>query len=69
MISEKQKPTEYGFGAKTEPSEIMEGINLEEKTVVITGGYSGIGLETSRALVNAGANVIAPARRKDIASK
>jgi len=69
MISEKQKPTDSGFGAKTEPSEIMEGINLEEKTVVITGGYSGIGLETSRALVNAGANVIAPARRKDIASK
>ena len=69
MISEKQKPTDSGFGAKTEPSEIMEGINLEGKTVVITGGYSGIGLETSRALVNAGANVIAPARRKDIASK
>jgi len=69
MISIQQKPINSGFGAKTEPSEIMEGINLEEKTVVITGGYSGIGLETSRALVNAGANVIAPARRKDIASK
>ena len=69
MISEKQKPTDSGFGAKTEPSEVMEGINLVGKTIVVTGGYSGIGLETSRALVNAGANVIAPARRKDIATK
>ena len=49
MISEKQKPTDSGFGAKTEPSEVMEGINLVGKTIVVTGGYSGIGLETSRA--------------------
>ena len=35
MISEKQKPTDSGFGAKTEPSEIMEGINLEGKPLLL----------------------------------
>jgi NAD(P)-dependent dehydrogenase (short-subunit alcohol dehydrogenase family) len=34
---------------------------------MITGGYSGIGLETTRALKEAGARVIVPARRKDVA--
>jgi len=28
MISEQQKPTDSGFGAKAEPSEIMEGWRL-----------------------------------------
>ena len=47
MISQHQKPLMSGFGAKTEPSEILENINLADKTVIITGGYSGIGLELS----------------------
>jgi NAD(P)-dependent dehydrogenase (short-subunit alcohol dehydrogenase family) len=34
---------------------------------MVTGGYSGIGLETTRALKEAGARVIVPARRKDVA--
>ena len=69
MISEKQKPIDSGFGSKSEPSSVMEGIDLNGKRAVVTGGYSGIGLETSRALVEAGARVVAPARRKDIAIK
>ena len=69
MISEKQKPIDSGFGAKSEPSSVMDGIDLNGKTAVVTGGYSGIGTETSRALVEAGARVVAPARRKDIAIK
>ena len=69
MISGKQKPIDSGFGAKSEPSNVMEGIDLNGKTAVVTGGYSGIGLETSRALAEAGARVVAPARRKDIAIK
>ena len=69
MISIQQKPINSGFGAKSEPAAILKDIDLRGKTALVTGGYSGIGLETSRALVEAGARVVAPARRKDIAIK
>jgi len=67
MISESQKPINSGFGAKSEPHEVLDGIDLSGKTAIVTGGYSGIGLETSRALSNSGARVIVPARRVDVA--
>ena len=67
MISEQQKPVDSGFGAKSEPAEILKDIDLEGKVAMVTGGYSGIGLETTRALKEAGARVIVPARRKDVA--
>lgn len=40
----------------------MAGIDLSGKTAIVTGGYSGIGVETTRALLGAGARVIVPAR-------
>ena len=67
MISELQKPVNSGFDAKSEPSEILEGVDLSGKVAMVTGGYSGIGLETSRALKEAGARVIVPARRTEVA--
>ena len=67
MISEQQKPVDSGFGAKSEPAEVLKDIDLEGKVTMVTGGYSGIGLETTRALKEAGARVIVPARRKDVA--
>ena len=65
MITNDQKNLNSGFGAKSEPSEILDGINLSGKTAIVTGGYSGIGIETTRALSEAGANVIIPARRPE----
>ena len=62
MAAADQKPLGSGFHAKSEPHEILADINLTGKTVVVTGGYSGIGLETTRALANAGATVIVPVR-------
>ena len=67
MISEQQKPVNSGFGAKSEPSEILEEIDLNGKVAMVTGGYSGIGLETVRGLKDSGARVIVPARRTDLA--
>ena len=67
MISVLQKPIGSGFGAKSEPTEVLEGIDLNGKVALVTGGYSGIGLETTRALSDCGARVIVPARRRDIA--
>jgi NAD(P)-dependent dehydrogenase (short-subunit alcohol dehydrogenase family) len=67
MISEQQKPVNSGFGAKSEPAEVMAGVNLSGKIAVVTGGYSGIGLETVRALNACGARVLVPARRVEVA--
>ena len=69
MISKNQQKLNSGFHAKSEPKEILEGIDLSGKTAIVTGGYSGIGLETTRALAEAGANVFVPARRVDDAKK
>ena len=69
MISKNQQKLNSGFHAKSEPKEILEGIDLSGKTAIVTGGYSGIGLETTRALAGAGANVFVPARRVDDAKK
>ncbi len=66
-ISPDQKPIGSGFPARSEPAEILAGIDLSGKTALVTGGYSGIGLETTRALAGAGAKVVVPARRPDAA--
>src|SRR6516225_2252666 len=52
-----QKPLHTGFGAETTAEEIASGIDLREKVCVVTGGHSGIGLETTRVLTKAGACV------------
>lgn len=62
MAAADQKPLGSGFQAKSEPHEILAGIDLTGKTAIVTGGYSGIGLETTRALAGAGATVIVPVR-------
>lgn len=64
-----QKKLNSGFNAKSEPSEILAGKNLSGKIAIVTGGYSGIGLETTRALVNGGAKVYVPVRTADKAKE
>jgi NAD(P)-dependent dehydrogenase (short-subunit alcohol dehydrogenase family) len=64
MAVENQKPLGSGFGAKSSSEEIMRGVDLSGKNAIVTGGYSGIGLETTKALKAAGANVIVPVRNK-----
>lgn len=44
---------------------MLDGIDLTGKFAVVTGGYSGLGLETTKALQRAGAEVVVPARRPD----
>lgn len=62
MTIRDQLKLESGFGMKTEPSEILAGRDLSGQVAVVTGGYSGIGLETTKALVGAGASVYIPMR-------
>lgn len=60
-----QAPLPSGFGAATSAVEVLDGLDLSGVTAIVTGGYSGLGLETTRALAGAGARVIVPARRPD----
>lgn len=57
-----QKPLGSGFNARSTAAEVAKGTDLTGKTAIVTGGYAGIGLETTRTLVAAGATVIVPAR-------
>jgi NAD(P)-dependent dehydrogenase (short-subunit alcohol dehydrogenase family) len=56
-----------GFGAKSTAAEVLQGIDLSGKLAIVTGGYSGLGLETTRAFTRAGAHVVVPARRPETA--
>ncbi len=56
-----------GFGARSTAEEVLRGIDLSGKLAIVTGGYSGLGLETTRALAGAGAHVVVPARRPEAA--
>jgi NAD(P)-dependent dehydrogenase (short-subunit alcohol dehydrogenase family) len=62
MIADHQTPVPSPFGRHSEPHEVLAGIGLAGRTAIVTGGYSGIGLETVRALATAGASVTVPAR-------
>ncbi len=56
-----------GFGATSTADEVLSGIDLTGRLAIVTGGYSGIGIETTRALTKAGAQVVVPARRAEAA--
>lgn len=68
MVSSAQKPIHSGFGARTTAAEVLAGVDLAGKLAIVTGGYSGLGLETTRSLAAAGAEVIVAARRPDAAA-
>ncbi|OMI34341.1 SDR family NAD(P)-dependent oxidoreductase [Streptomyces sparsogenes] len=66
MITEQHR-IGSGFGAHSTADDVLTGIDLTGRTALVTGGYSGLGLETTRALARAGARVVVPARRPDTA--
>ncbi len=61
-MSAPQAPIGSGFGAASTAAEVIRGLDLTGKIAIVTGGYAGIGLKTTRALRSAGAQVIVPAR-------
>ncbi len=69
MTTTPQAPLGSGFGRDSTAAEVIAGLDLGGRHAVVTGGYSGIGIETTRALVSAGAAVTVPARRPELAQE
>ncbi|ADI05163.1 oxidoreductase [Streptomyces bingchenggensis BCW-1] len=57
-MSTEQHKIGSGFGAHSTADDVLTGIDLSGRTALVTGGYSGLGLETTRALARAGAHVV-----------
>ena len=53
------------FGAKSTTDEVLDGVDLSGKRVLITGVSAGLGVETARALAAHGASVTGTARDLD----
>jgi len=64
-----QKPIGSGFSAISSTDEVIQGMDLTGKVAIVTGGNTGIGLETSKTLAHAGASVIVPARDLEKATR
>lgn len=64
-----QKPINSGFNAKSTSADVIKGIDLTGKIAIVTGGHTGIGLETTKTLANAGATVIVGRKRYYKSSK
>lgn len=62
MAAADQKLINSGFTAKSTAAEVVKGVDLRGRSAIVTGGYSGIGVETVRALAHAGADITVPAR-------
>ena len=67
MSTTDQSPIGSGFDASSTAADVLAGLDLTGRLAVVTGGYSGLGLEATRALTDAGAHVVVPARRPDAA--
>ena len=50
------------FNARSTALEVISGVDLSAKIALVTGGSSGIGVETARALLTAGAEVVLAVR-------
>jgi NAD(P)-dependent dehydrogenase (short-subunit alcohol dehydrogenase family) len=57
MPAAARERIETEFGYESTAAEVVEGVDLSGKRAIVTGGASGIGIETARALAGAGAAV------------
>ena len=57
------------FGLHSTAAEVIAGVDLAGRRAIVTGGGSGIGVETARALAGAGAAVTLAVRRTGDAEK
>ncbi len=53
------------FGAESTTDEVLAGVDLRGKRILVTGASAGLGVETARALAACGATVVGAARDLD----
>ena len=69
MAHSDQIRVDSKFPPKSTGQEVLAHVDLQGKTAIVTGGYSGIGLETTRALAAKGVKVIVPVRSEQKAKE
>lgn len=67
-VTPQQQPIHSSFGATSTAQQVLADVDLHGMQVLVTGGYSGLGLATTRALLAAGAQVWVPALRPQLAT-
>jgi NAD(P)-dependent dehydrogenase (short-subunit alcohol dehydrogenase family) len=59
------QPISTPFGFASTAQQVIAGVDLTGKCVIVSGGSSGIGIDTASALAGAGAEVVLAVRRPD----
>ena len=62
------RATSTVFGATSTTEDVLSGVNLRGKRILVTGVSAGLGVETARSLAAHGAEVVGAARDLDKAA-
>jgi NAD(P)-dependent dehydrogenase (short-subunit alcohol dehydrogenase family) len=65
MVSVSRATSRTAFGATSTTEDVLSGVNLRGKRILVTGVSAGLGVETARSLAAHGAEVVGAARDLD----